>query len=69
MAAERRTDPQLTAEVTALRQQVATLEAAPAVCRQAQHALQEHEASLRFAISSMDDLVFLLDKQGIFLDQ
>jgi len=36
--------------------------------KQAEEALQESEERLRSTISSMDDLVFVLDKDGIFLD-
>ncbi len=36
--------------------------------RQAEKALQESEESLRSTISSMDDLVFVIDKNGIFIE-
>lgn len=68
MVDEDRTKEQLISELVAMRQGVATLEAAEAECRRTKGALWENEEKLRSTISSMDDLVFVLDKKGVFLD-
>ncbi len=68
MRNETKTKEQLINKVAELRQQIAELEAAESEHKQAEESLRKSEARLRSVISSIDDLVFVLDRSGVFLD-
>ena len=57
----------LTTELTKMRRRVAALETVKSEHKAIEEALKETEISLRAVLSSMDDLVFVLDKESRFV--